>query len=184
MNMSTAKLLMLCLCCLMVAPAAWGQAASNPAKPGILGYLDPRTGAFRPVPPADDAGELPTLTTFTGTVSITITVTVKTTGITNVICSSDVLVEDSVTSSPRIYSEGDTVTATGTGTTKSCKLSIPYSWALATQASDTMTTSYSVIGTASTTTPYPSRTSSLSPLDSRKVPTSGTTTLLTASATI
>jgi hypothetical protein len=182
--MRTAKLLMLCLCCLVVAPAAWSQAASTAAKPGILGYLDPHTGAFRPVPAVDDAAELPTLTTFTGTVNITITVTVKTTGITNVICSSDVLVEDSVTSGPRAYTENDTVVATGTGTTKTCKLSIPYSWALATQASDTMTTTYSVIGTASTTTPYPSRTSSLSPLDSRKVPSSGTTTTLTASVTI
>jgi hypothetical protein len=42
------------MCCLIVAPAVWGQTANSSAKPGILGYLDPNTGAFRPVPAAEE----------------------------------------------------------------------------------------------------------------------------------
>jgi hypothetical protein len=164
----------------------WGQAASNAAKPGILGYLDPHTGSFRPlVHAADDTAEPTAITTFTGTVNVTITVTLKTTAITNVVCTIGVSVEDAITTgAPRIISESDSVTATGTGTTRTCTLSIPYSWGLSTQSSDMMNTTYTVGGSASTTGTLPSRGSTLSPLDSRKVPSSGTTTSLTAAVTL
>jgi hypothetical protein len=52
--MRITKLLLICMCCLIVSPAVWGQTANSSAKPGILGYLDPNTGAFRPVPAADE----------------------------------------------------------------------------------------------------------------------------------
>ena len=78
--MRITQLFLICMCCLMAAPAVWGQATNSPAKPGILRYLDPQTGAFRPVPPATEADtELPAATTFTGTITVTITITVKTT---------------------------------------------------------------------------------------------------------
>ncbi len=134
--MRITKLLLVCICFLIAAPAVWGQAANSPAKPGILGYLDPHTGAFRPLPLAiaDDA-EAPAATTFTGTVSLTITVTLKTTGITNVTCIAEVAVLDGTTSFTS-YAESDTVAGTGTGTTRTCKLSIPYSWSLTAQTTD------------------------------------------------
>jgi hypothetical protein len=184
--MRTSKILLICLCCLIAAPAVMGQAASSAAKPGILGYLDPQTGAFRPVPQVlDDSLEFPSLTTFTGTINLTITVTLKTTTITNVTCVATVLVEDAITTgSPRIIEESNDVTGTGSGSTRTCKLSIPYSWSLATQSSDSMNTDYSVFGSASATNALPSRTSLLSPVDSRKVPSSGTTTTLTAAVTL
>lgn len=142
------KLLLICICCLAVAPALWGQAANSQAHQGILGYLDPRTGAFRPIPAAaEDASELPpALTTFTGTVTVTLTITLKTTALTTIICSADVSVEDALTTSPRFLGETNSVAATGSGTTRTCKLSIPYSWGLATQSSDTMMTNYVVSG--------------------------------------
>jgi hypothetical protein len=182
--MRTSKVLLICLCCLIGAPAVWGQAANPQANHGILGYLDPQTGAFRMLPAVDNSVEPPALTTFTGTINLTITVTVKTTGITNVICTMGVSVADS--SFARSFIESDTVAATGTGTTRTCKLSIPYSWALATQSTDTMTTDYAVTGAASTTgTTPPIRSTSLSSYDTRKVPASGAiTTLTAASATI
>ena len=165
----------------MVAPAVWGQTENGPAKPGILGFLDPRTGAFRPVPAG--AEESPdALTTFTGTITVTLTITLKTTTLTNITCLEEVSVVDAATTSPRFLAESDTVVATGTGTTRTCKLSIPYAWALATQSSDNMNTSHSVFGAASSGPPQ--RSSSLSPLDTRKVPTSGTTTALTAAVTL
>jgi hypothetical protein len=181
--MRVTKLLLVCMCCVVVMPAVWGQTAKAPVQPGILGYLDPHTGAFRPVPSAaQEDGDVPATTTFTGTITVTLTITLKTTGLTNITCTEGVSVLDSITS-PRIFSESNSVLATGTGTTRTCKLSIPYSWGLTTQSSDNMTTTYSVVGTTGTTG-LPERSSSLSPLDTRKVPSSGTTTALTAAVTL
>lgn len=182
--MRITKLLLICLCCVMMAPAVWSQTASDAAKPGILGYLDPRTGAFRPIPGvAEEDSDLATTTTFTGTITVTLTITLKTAGLTKITCSEGVSVIDAITTSARIFSESNAVAATGTGTTRTCKLSIPYSWALATQASDNMSTSYAVSGVAGTTG-VPERTSSLSPLDTRKVPANGVVTALTAAVTL
>src|SRR5579864_557352 len=178
------RLLLICICCFIVAPrAVWGQTASGSASPGVLGYLDPRTGAFRPVPSVNeevvDAASLPV---FGGTITVTLTITLKTTALTNITCSAEVSVLDGTTS-PRIFAETNTVAATGTGTTRTCKLSIPYSWGLSTQASDNMSTGYTVFGSTGTTG-LPQRTSSLNPLDTRKVPANGVITALTANVTL
>jgi hypothetical protein len=181
--MRITKLLLICMCCVMVAPTVWAQTANSQAKPGILGYLDPHTGAFRPVPAvAEESPDAPAATTFTGTISVTITITLKTTGLTNIVCSQEVIVVDGGTA-PSIFSESNSVAATGSGTTRTCKLSIPYSWSLTTQSSDNMTTSYVVVGTTGTTG-LPSRSSTHSPLDTRKVPVNGATTTLTAAVTL
>ena len=135
--MRITKLLLICLCCVVVAPAVWGQTGNGRAQPGILGYLDPHTGAFRPAPSAAEEGpDAAALTTFGGTITVTLTITLKTTSLTNITCSEEVSVLDAVTTSPRIFAESNSVAATGTGTTRTCKLSIPYAWALATHASD------------------------------------------------
>ena len=183
--MRISKLLLICICCLIAAPAVWGQAANRPARPGILGYLDPHTGAFRPLPQAvEDGAEALAPTTFTGTVNLTITITVKSTGLTSIVCSMDVSTEDAITTGGRFFGELDEVAASGTGTTRTCKLSIPYSWGLLTQSSDSMSTTYSVTGTGSTAGAPPIRSSTLSPVDTRKVPANGTITTLTASVTL
>src|SRR3981081_895033 len=149
------------MCGVMVAPAVWAQTANSQAQPGILGYLDPHTGAFRPVPAVAEDSLAPAAATFTGTINLTITVTLKTTGLTNIICSEEVSVPDGTTSFSS-FAESNTVAATGTGTTRTCKLSIPYSWLLTNQASDNMSTSYTVVG--STGTAMPQRSSSHFPL--------------------
>jgi hypothetical protein len=183
--MRISKVLLICLCCLIAAPAVWGQAATVAPKPGILGYLDPQTGAFRPLPQAvDDSAELPALTTVTGTINVTLTITLKSTGITTVTCSIDTSVSESSTSGLRSYAESNSVAGTGSGTTRTCSLSIPYSWSLSTPTSDTMSTFYSVGGAATATGGLPTRGSSLIYLDTRKVPASGTTTSLTAAVTL
>jgi len=179
--MRITKLLLICMCCVMVAPAVWGQTTNGEGKSGILGYLDPRTGAFRPVPSASEVDPA-ALTTFGGTITVTLTVTLKSAGLTTIACTADVSVLDAVTTSPRSYIESATAAATGSGTTRTCTLTIPYAWALATQASDSMTTSYGVIGTG--TSAVTQRTSALSPLDTRKVPANGATTALTAAVTL
>jgi len=98
--MRTTTSLLICLGCLIAAvPATVGQEANSHVKPGILGYLDPHTGAFRPVTPAiQDEDELPPATTITGTVSVTITITVKTATLKSFTCSIDVSTFDGTTS--------------------------------------------------------------------------------------
>ena len=185
--MRISKLLLVCVCCVIAVPAALGQTAKSQAHQGILGYLDPHTGAFRPVAPAvqDNAELAAPVAPTTGTVTLTITVTLKTTGITKVTCNMITSVEDAITTSPKSIIEEDTVNATGSGSTRTCTLSIPYSWPLATAGSDTMSTDYTVTGSSgTTTTTLPIRSSSLSPVDTRKVPSSGTPTSLTAAATL
>lgn len=183
--MRIAKQLLLYACCLgIAAPAAWGQAANSQATSGILGYLDPHTGAFRPIAPAvEDDALSPAATVVGGTITLTITITVKTTTLTNFTCSAAVSVLDNLaTGSPTTFSESNTVAATGTGTTRTCKLSIPYSWSLATATTDTMATNYTVLGSTGATG-LPQRTSLRSPVDSRKVPANGAITALTAAVT-
>ena len=182
--MRLTKLVLICMCCVMVAPTVWAQTATTQAKPGILGYLDPHTGAFRPVPAAaEEATEAPAVTTVTGTVTVTLTITLKTAGLTNVTCIETVSVFDASTTSPSSFDETNSVAATGTGTTRTCKLSIPYSWGLATASTDSMSTSYEVFG-ATGTAGLPSRSSFHIPLDTRKVPANGAITALTANVTL
>lgn len=180
--MKITKLLLICICSLAVAvTGAWSQEANSQATTGVLGYLDPHTGGFRPLPAAVEQDSFQAATVFGGTVTVTITITVKTTGLTNFTCSASVTTLDGTTSLT-VFSETNTVAATGTGSTRTCKLSIPYSWSLTTQTTDTMTTNYSVIGNAGTVG-LPLRSSTRNPLDSRKVPANGAITALTAAVT-
>jgi hypothetical protein len=181
--MKITHVLLICLCCFMVVPAVCAQTEKSPSRPGILGYLDPATGAFRPVPAvADDGTPPPALTTYGGTITVTLTITVKSTSLTSFTCTAEVSVEDEITTTPRGYEESGTATATGSGTTRTCKVSIPYSWALGTQSSDSMTISYIAFGSA--TSPAAERTSGLSPIETTKVPANGATTALTADVTL
>jgi hypothetical protein len=178
--MRSTKWLLICLCCLLVVPAVWGQETKISAKPGILGYLDPQTGAFRPVPTATEVeAEAPAAAVIGGTITITLTITVKSVGITSVTCDAGTTVIDSPSTGGGFWSESDSAPATGT-TTRTCKLTIPYSWSLLTASTDSMTTTYTVLGTGGSNT----RTASRSPLDVRKVPANGTITALTANVTI
>lgn len=183
--MKITKFALVCLCFVMGTTALWGQAA-NKQSAGILGYLDAKTGAFRPLPQAaEDDAEPRTLTTFGGTITITFTITVKTTTLTTFTCSGEADVNDDTASATgfHTYSESDTALATGSGTTRTCKVSIPYSWGLATQSSDSITISYVVLG-SNGTTETAQRTTSLSPLEVIKVPANGATTAITAAVTL
>jgi hypothetical protein len=181
--MKATKLLLTCVFCVALVPTLWSQTANNQSKAGILGYLDPHTGAFRPAPQAsDDAAEPAAFTTFGGTITVTLTITVKSSGLTNFSCTAEVGVNDDVATSARGYVESATAVATGSGSTRTCKLTIPYSWSLATQPTDSMTVSYGAVGTAAST--LTSRTSGLSPLSTQKVPANGATTSLSAAVTL
>jgi hypothetical protein len=184
--MKITKLVLMCLCLFMGTTAVWGQAANTESKP-ILGYLDPKTGTFKILPQAADLDEAEprTLATFGGTITLTLTITVKTTTLTTFTCSANatVLGDGNTTSGFRTYTESATVVATGTGTTRTCKVSIPYSWELATQPTDTITIGYVVFG-SNGTTETAQRSSTLAPLETIKVPANGATTTATAAVTL
>ena len=183
--MRISKLLLTCMCWLLGGAAVWGQAANGRDKPGILGHYDPQTRVFRPLPQArDGAAEPPALTTVTGTITVTFTITIKSTGIANPGCVVITGTDDGATTgNPRSFSEFGIVAATGSGSTRTCTVSIPYSWGLATQSTDMMRTGYEIIGFPLGAAKPPDRTSLLIPLDTRAVPANGTTTTLTASVT-
>jgi|SRR2546423_8191315 hypothetical protein len=168
---------LICVCCLVIGvAAAWGQAANTQARQqGILGILDPQTGAFRALPAVTEDTELAPAAVFNGTVNLTLNITLRTTALTTFTCMLQVSTFDGST----IFTETDTVSATGSGTTRTCKLSIPYAWSLNSQATDKMTTSYSVFGSGGATSLI-QRTSSRNPLDVRAVPANGAITTLTA----
>ncbi len=178
--MRRTTLLLICICSLLAVASAWGQETKH-SRPGILGYFDPQTGAFRPVPAPIEEVEAPAAAVFGGTITVTLTITVKSVAITSISCTADTTVSDG---SGSFWTETDTVSATGTGATRTCKMTIPYSWGLVSGATDIMQTSYSVFASGGTATSINQRSSSHSPLDSRKVPPNGTTTALTANVTI
>src|SRR5258707_4692888 len=49
-KMKITKLLLICMCCVMTAPAVLGQMRKGPAQPRNLGYFDPQNRALRPLP--------------------------------------------------------------------------------------------------------------------------------------
>lgn len=168
---------LVCLCCLAVVLTTVGQSAKTKGEEGILGIVDPQTGTFRAIPSVDDA-EIAEATVVGGTVTVAITITVKTTALATFSCNVQVSAIDGAA----IFTETEIVQATGAGGTRMCKVSIPYSWSLATPSTAKMTTSYSVIGSGGATS-FTERSSSHTPLDIRLVPANGAITSLSAAVT-
>jgi hypothetical protein len=160
---------------------------SNIAGRGIQGYLDPKTGAFHPIPAVEQSDAEPPATVtyggkfvfkFTITVAATISATAK------IACTASADVTDINGASYNFFDETASALATRSGTTATCTVNIPYSWKLASGGSDMVSLSYvisapSEISTA--TDAYPNRISSAS-LTSIKVPLNGATTTETITA--
>lgn len=117
---------------------AHAQTANAPFQKKIFGFQDSRTGTFHPLgtnfdPLSDPATAT---TTYSGTIEVTVTVTLKTAlpkG-DSVACSVDAIASSvSETSASNIaYDEDATSLATVSGSTATCKINIPYSWVLLT----------------------------------------------------
>ena len=157
----------------------WGQnAIPNRA---IRGYLDPRTGIFHSIPHPDTVDEdAPpvTKTTFTGSIVMNFTITVSTAFASTapIACIGEAGLQDTG-STTNIFEVAGTTVTRGSGTTVTCSVTIPYSWALASAATDKLRLSYSVIAPVAftQTTAFPNRRGSQS-LAIMAVPVSGTTT--------
>ncbi|HXY09005.1 MAG TPA: hypothetical protein VEI52_14275 [Terriglobales bacterium] len=119
------------------------------------------------------------LTTEGGTIVVTLTITVKSVNIKTVNCTAEVVVSDA-----HSYAESATVAASGT-TTRTCKITIPYSWELENPTADLVSVSYviSATGTGAGGGPL-TRSSSSSIFPTFKLPPNGATTNESAAATI
>jgi hypothetical protein len=155
--------------------------------PGIPGYLDAR-GGFHVLPPMiDDTNnaDIDAVTTFNGTfvVNFTITLTSSIPTADKISCLATATVFD--TASTNTIEETAAVAATRTGTTATCKVTIPYSWQLASGTTDQVQLTYEISapGILTTTNGLPLRTS-LGGLGHIAVPKNGTTTTETVVATI
>jgi hypothetical protein len=153
--------------------------------PGIPGYLDGR-GGFHAYPPAiDENAEIDAITTFAGTIVVNFTITVSSAIPTTdkISCFVSAAVFDTMTTNAIEETAG--VAATRTGTSATCKVSIPYSWSLGSASTDSVQLSYEISapGLLTASNGLPLRTSTQS-IGHIAVPKTGTTTTETVTATI
>ena len=159
--MKATKMLFAVACLLGLVASSFAQNVSK-KTPGIQGYLDPKTGAFRILPtPDDDSVDLPlTVTGGSATASLV----------------------DVATSN--FIEEQAAVLATRSGSTATCTVTIPYSWNLASASSDKVSLTYSidapVEATANTAFPERLRSQSVATIS---VPANGATTNESITAT-
>jgi hypothetical protein len=186
--MKLSRIALACVCLFGLTQPTRGQdtegsqKTAGPAQPGIPGYLDPRTGAFKPMAKVPlDESEIESVTATAGDFKVTFTITVKSSLPSTAVVSCTFSASTLEISSGLSMDDSMTVAATGTGSSRTCTLNMFYSWPLSSPSSDTVTLSYviSAVGTGSGTL---DRTSTQT-LPSIKGAPSGTTTK-TVTATI
>lgn len=152
------------------------------AHRGVLGYFDPQTGTFKPLGEAAPVDEAPPpVSPTTGTFVFKLTITLKSSNLASstVVCSAvaDVF---PTTSANDTYFETASIEASASGTTRTCTVTIPYSWVLTAASSDEVTLSYGVEAIGSSDA---SRSSGHT-IGTIKVPASGATTTETFAVTL
>jgi hypothetical protein len=170
-------------CFLGLTMNLWSQ--SNLPVKGIRGYLDPRTGLFHSLPQAalPDA-EVPPPAPFGGKFVFNFTITVDSAiaSTAKIICEATASTED--VASLNLILETASVTATRSGSTATCTVTIPYSWNLSSATTDKVSLTYQIFaGPSSTTNPLATRVSEQN-LKTISVPANGATTTETITATI
>ena len=163
------KVLLTSFCMMLACGATLLQTASaadalSPGRVGILGHMDPKTGAFRPVSPSDqNIEETDMLATTIGgkfIFNFTITLSSPISTSTPIICTANASIMEISASYTTIADYIETVSAAATrssATAARCSVAIPYSWLLQSPTTDFVTLGYSV---ATTGTVYPQRSSS------------------------
>jgi len=189
MRVKICIIILVCACLAGVNQVVWGQAAgvqTNAGAPGILGHLDPRTGAFTPLQqtPAVDLEALLATAPTTGKFVFSFTITIASTNLGSdaIACDANVTALDT---SGHTFTETASVAATKSGTTATCTVTIPYSWILSTPTTDMVSLGFmiSAANTAAASGGQPTRTTTQT-LGSIKVPANGSTTTETLKVTI
>ncbi len=150
--MKSLTIFIVCACLAVVTLPAWGQAANAKTgaaiNHGILGYLDPGTGAFKPMrvrtPHADAPTSPPPVTQGTFVIGLTINVISSFPSDETYTCGAESTVFDE---SGLDFEDDATVTATRSGNTVTCTVTIPYYWRLADPSMDTVTVGFDVVAT-------------------------------------
>ena len=183
--MKITKLFCTIVCLLGLVAVSFAQNIESKKTPGIMGYLDPRTGAFHSMPAVDSGSPDVPLAATTGKFVVSFTITVASTiaATAKIACISTASLVDVTTSN--FIEEEAAVVATRSGTTATCTVNIPYSWNLGSASSDKVTLTYSIQAPveASATTQFPQRLSTQS-IGTISVPANGATTNETVTATI
>jgi hypothetical protein len=157
------------------------------ATHGILGYLDPKTGAFHLLPALQDS-EPPATTTVTGKIVANFTITVDSTvaSTAKIGCEFEATLVDVTTGNTLLETAASAVTR-GSGTTVTCTATIPYSWTLGSASTDKVSLSWGIVSpvttSASAPSGFPFRLSQHS-MGTISVPANGATTTETIAATI
>ena len=177
--------LSLAIACLVgIVGTSFAQNVGNRKPQGILGVLDPRTGVFHTLPSVADSADAQPLIATTGkfVVNFTITVAATIASTAKIACVVNASTADAA--SGNFVQEEAAALATRSGSTATCTVNIPYSWNLSSASIDKVTLTYSIEAPveATATTAFPQRMSTQS-LATIAVPTSGTTTTETVTAT-
>jgi hypothetical protein len=152
--MNVSRIIVGAAVCVLLSNLAWGQDAISANNHEALGYFDYSTGVFRPIGQMGDfdsesaAANIPQ----TGTITVNFTITIKS-GVPStspISCSVLASVTDISTAGINIISETATVTATRTGNTAKCTVTIPYSWQVLTPATTKVSLAYNINATKGT----------------------------------
>ena len=164
-----------------LAATAIAQQENRDTK--IPGYYNPKTRTFSTKVAPSLVSDVATKT-YTGTFKFNITVKLDTA----VPSGSELLRSASAETvdagTTNVILESEKAKATVSGTTGTCNISIPYSWALASESSDTVSLSYELLIVPTSTTQESFTRDHESGLPSIAVPVSGATTTETISAVI
>ncbi len=161
----------------LVGVAAGALPVAAGAEAPIPGFLNPRTGAFQPRLVL--AAPAATLTHYTGTFDVTLTITLASSIPTGQAVDCDITLAGSDSVGDYIQ-QTVTVAASRSGSTATCTATVPYSWPLGT--SPTYGTTY-YISTAAAGG-VPARSLALYGVVGAKLPASGTTTKIAATGEI
>ena len=179
-----------CICFAALTQTIWGQVGDQSPR-AVPRHLTAGTTNPRPMVVEDNLDlALASLTTFGGTFTFKITITIKSTnlGSDTIACGATASVGDFSTTTgvnSGSYVEEAVVAATRSGSKATCTVTIPYSWGLVNGSTDLVGLSYSIelfnptVGSGS----LPSRINDHS-LPNMHVPANGTTTTINAAATI
>jgi hypothetical protein len=180
--LKSTKRILVGVCLFVLSISAWSQNLNRPPVPGIPGYLDPRTGAFRPMPVVTDSEDpTPFVTPTTGKIVLTLTVALVSTFPTTEAFSCGLTATASDTSG-LTFIDSELIAATKAGGNLTCTITLNYSWALATPTVDHMIVEYTINGAVGTAG-LPTRLADHG-VAAMTVPASGKTTMFTLSTAI
>ena len=182
--MKTKKLFLAIACVMGLVASSSAQLSQTKQSPWNLGFADPKTSVSdtRSEP---NSVESTTVTPTTGTYVLNLTITLASTipTATKIVC----LVQIEVTGDAALSGIQQTaaIAATRSGNTATCTVNIPYSWDLASPATDKLDRVYSILAPVEATpgTPVPFHSAHLN-LGSIAMPASGATTTDTLTATL